>query len=484
MRTSAISDFRQPSFGYVVAALLTGAALLAWSLSSAMHGNPFILFLAAVIISARFCGFGPGIFSSILSVLLIDLIVFEPHFRLSLSHPHLEQLLVFLIVSVLASGLARQKSRAELRAEQAQRYMVSIVESSEDAILSKSMDGIITSWNPGAERLYGYRADEVIGKHISVIAPPDHPDEISTIMEKLRRGEPVQHCVTERIRKDGTRVNVYLSISPIRDRKGNVVGASTIAQDLTAQQKAEDVLRKNEKLATAGRLATAIAHEINNPLEAIANLLYLARRDKSKSDEYLDTAEKEVQRVVNIAQQTLGLVREVASAAPLDVTRVLEEVLILYTRKLGAKKIRVQKQLTTGLEIRGFSGELRQVFSNLISNAIEAMPENGRLRLRVERGREWSDHQRKGVRVIVADTGHGITRQDIDHLFEPFFTSKKEFGTGLGLWLAHNIVQKHGGSIRLRSSTVPGRSGTVFTLFLPEAVQSSQFRGRQESAAG
>src|SRR5207237_8003158 len=147
------------------------------------------------------------------------------------------------------------------------------------------------------------------------LAPPEQQGEIHKLLEKLRRRGSVQPYMTQRVRKDGTRVNVYLSISPIRNRRGEVVGASTIAQDLTSQQKAEEMLRKNEKLATAGRLAAAIAHEIYNPLEAIGNLLYLARRDQSQSDECLATAENQVQRVVNIAQPTLGLVSEVAARA-------------------------------------------------------------------------------------------------------------------------------------------------------------------------
>jgi two-component system CheB/CheR fusion protein len=469
-----VSDFRQPFIAYAVATALTGIALLLWWVSPEVHEAPFVLFIAAVIVNARFFGFGPGIFSSALSLLLIDYFVFEPHLAFSLSRKNVEQLLIFLVVSVLASGLARQKSRADIRAEQAQRQIVAIVESSEHAIFSKNFDGVITNWNPGAERLYGYRGDEIIGKNVSILAPPDQPDELPQIMEKLRRGEHIQHYMTARVRKDGTRVNVYLSVSPLRGAGGQVVGASIIAQDLTAQQKTEEALRKNEKLAMAGRLATAIAHEINNPLEAIANLLYLARRDKSKSGEYLDMAEKEVQRVVNIAQQTLGFVREAASAAPLDVSSVLQEVLNLYARKLSAKKIRVEKKLEAGIEIRGFSGELRQVFSNLLANAIEAMPEQGRLQLRVERAHEWSNNRRAGVRVTVADNGHGVAQQDVTRLFEPFFTRKKEGGTGLGLWLTYNIVQKHGGSIRLRSTTQPGKCGTVFRIFLPLSIDIAE----------
>jgi PAS domain S-box-containing protein len=349
--------------------------------------------------------------------------------------------------------------------------MAAIVESSQDAILSKDTKGIITSWNQGATRLYGYTAEEVIGKHVSILAPPEHPDEIPRIMRTLLRGESIHHYMTERVRKDGTRLTVFLSISPLVNRKGEIVGASAIAQDVTAQRRAEEAMRKTEKLATAGRLAAAIAHEINNPLEAIGNLLYLARRDKAKCDEYLQMAEKEVGRVAGIAQQTLGFVRDPSSASKVEVGPLVEEVLNLYKKKLSTKHIQVQKVFEPGLGIMAFSGELRQLFSNLIANAIEASPEQGKLHIRIERSREWANSHRPGVRIMVADAGTGIAPEHVNHIFEPFFTTKKDSGTGLGLWLSFSIVRKHGGSIRFRSRTTPGKSGTVFNVFLPEKIE-------------
>lgn len=466
--------YRSPAVRYAEAGIFALAALCAWWLSSPLHSSPFILFLAAVIVSARFCGFGPGLFATGISLIAIDYIVYRPQFAFSWGKDQLAQLAVFVTIAILAASIARQKSRADLRTERIQRQMADIVENSEEAILSKDINGIITSWNAGAERLYGYRADEVIGKHVSLLAPPEEPNEIDRIMATLLRGERVQRYLTQRMRKDGRRLTIFISISPIRDEHGRIVGASTIAQDVTAQMRAEEALRKNEKLATAGRLVAAIAHEINNPLEAIANLLYLTRRNPGKVDEYLAMAENEVHRIAGIAQQTLGLVRDPASSINFEVAGVLDEVLRLHQSKLVSRHIRVQEEYEPGSIIRGFPGELRQVFSNLISNAVEAMPHGGHLRVRVEHGREWSNAHRTGVRVSIADTGSGIAPDAREHLFEPLFTTKKDSGTGLGLWLSYNIVQKHGGSIRVRSRTGPTARGTVFSIFLPEKVDASQ----------
>lgn len=468
------SWLEHPLARYGEALIFTFAALAVWSFLPSFHTVPFILFLTAVLLSARLCGFGPAIFSALLSVSIIDYLVFSPHVGLSLITTHVTQVSVFLVVSLLASSLARQHSRADLRAQRVQRQLADIVESSQDAILSKDVNGIITSWNGGAERLYGYRPDEVIGKHVSILAAPEQPDEVPRIMAQLLKGERVHYYRTQRVRKDGKRLTVSMSISPMRDDHGKILGASIIAQDITAQLRAEEALRKNEKLATAGRLAATIAHEINNPLEAIGNLLYLAQHNKPKADEYLRLAEREVQRIGSIAQQTLGLVREPTSVSPLDVGSVVDEVLNLHARKLRAKEIEVRTRFDRVAQIYGFPGELRQVFSNMIGNAIDALPQRGSLRLRVQGWEEPANARRTGVRVTIADNGSGIAPESMTHLFEPFFTTKKDTGTGLGLWLSYSIVQKHGGWIRVRSRADQGHSATIFSIFLPATVEPSK----------
>jgi len=455
---------------YSGALVTTGLALWIWFLWPVMHQDPFAIFIAAVIVSARFLGFGPALLCTAASSLALDYFTFDPKFSFAMSANDYGRLVVFIVVSVLTAGLARQRWRAETRAQHMQRQMASMVESSEDAIFTTDSAAVITSWNRGAERLYLYPAAEIIGKHVSILAPPDRRDEIGTFLKVLLRGEAIQHHATERLRKDGVRVNVDISLSPVRNERGEITGTSSIAHDITAQRRAEEALRQNEKLATAGRLAAAVAHEINNPLEAVTNLMYLARHNPGDPDKYLSMAEREVHRVGEIAQQMLGFVRESASPVRLNVSTTLDDVLQLYRRKLDDKHIRVDKKYDGQLEIRGFAGELRQLFSNLILNAVDAMSDEGRLALHVARAHEWDNSHRPGVRVTVADNGSGIAPSDMARVFEPFYTTKGEAGTGLGLWLSHGIVQKHGGKIRVRSRTTRGSSGTVFSVFLPETA--------------
>jgi len=452
---------------------------MAWILLPAFNTSPFMVMLTAVVLVARICGFGPSIVSTTLSVAAVQYALLHPEL-VSIAHRNSAQFLLFILVCLLTGHLAQQKSELESAADTTRHLLVEIVESSEDAILSKDRNGFITFWNSGAERMYGYRAEEVVGQHVSIIAPPEKKDDIRAIMEKLLRGERIQHYETERIAKDGTRLRVYLSISPLRNAQGEIIGASTIAQDITKQRLAEEALRKNEKLVTAGRLSATIAHEINNPLESVGNLLYLARNDRKKSDEYLAMAQKEVQRIAAIAHQTLSLVREATSLTPVHVSEVLEEVLHLHSRTLGKKHIEVHTEFESDAEIRGYSGELRQVFSNLLANAIDAMDEGGSLRLRVAHSRDWHSLA-KGISVTIADNGHGISGPARKHLFEPFFTTKPDTGTGLGLWISHKIVRKHEGWIRVHTSSQSGRSGTVFKIFLPNPEVNAQNADRTPS---
>jgi two-component system CheB/CheR fusion protein len=471
--TTVIRSDRMPwpaRYGGSLASVAAAVGL--WVLSPFMHHDPFAIFVLAVVFTARFLGFGPAVFATAVSVIAIDFFAFEPHFSLSLHASDVARLAIFVVISLLAASLAEQRSRAEVRADQTLERMAAIVESSEDAIYSATPDGIITSWNHGAEQLYGYSADEALGKSVLMTVPPELVHETRAHLEMLTAGQSIDSFQTERCHKDGSLVPILLSISPLRNRKGAVVGGSAIARDITSKLRTEEALRRNEKLVTAGRLTAAIAHEINNPLEALTNLIYLARHDPGRTSQHLQMAEGEIHRIADLAQQTLGFVREVSDARPLNVTSTLEEVLRLYGPKLSAKKIQTTRQFDQRCEIWGFSGELRQLFSNLIVNASEAVTEGGHLWLRVCCAREWSQDQREGVRVVVADNGSGIASRDLPRVFEPFYTTKGERGTGLGLWLSEGIVRKHQGLIRVRSCTRPGQSGTVFSVFLPTKLAS------------
>jgi signal transduction histidine kinase len=244
--------------------------------------------------------------------------------------------------------------------------------------------------------------------------------------------------------------------------------ARTAETETAGRLRAEEALRRSEKLAATGRLAASIAHEINNPLEAISNAIYLARISPPEEiPMYLKLADEELARVAQITKQTLGFYRETATPGAVKMSALLDDLLILFNRKLEAKNLTIKKQYRDELEIWGLEGELRQVFANQIANAIYAMPQNGCLTIKIRRSKSWSNGHCPGTAVTLVDNGSGIPQESLTKIFDPFFTTKKDVGNGLGLWITHDIVTRHGGSIRARSNAHPGASGTIFTTFLP-----------------
>ena len=238
-----------------------------------------------------------------------------------------------------------------------------------------------------------------------------------------------------------------------------------------------NALRENHKMVTIGRLAGSIAHEINNPLESITNLMFLIGSDprlSSESRNYLQMAQHELNRVVQISKQTLNFYRETPSPVRVDMVELLEEVLVLYSRRIGEKQLLVTREYNARTSVTVFPGEMRQVFSNLISNAIEASRTGGKLRLRVRSATHWKDGGVRGVRVSIADDGSGIDPRIRPRLGEPFFTTKGQSGTGLGLWVTQSILNRYGGDMRLHSS-VGERHGTVFSIFLPTNLRPTIF---------
>ena len=257
----------------------------------------------------------------------------------------------------------------------------------------------------------------------------------------------------------------------IFDKAGEPERMLGVAMDITNNKLAEDALRKSEKLAAAGRLAATIAHEINNPLEAVTNLLYILRVNNQWDDNarsYVAQAEHELARIAHVTRQTLGFYRDTTSPHLMDLPKIVEEALSLYLPRIQAKNIQLSREYDETVHVTGLPGEIRQVVSNLVANAIDALPAEGALRVRVHHARELTNSQRPGGKIVIADTGSGISPEHRKKLFEPFYTTKEDVGTGLGLWVSREIVQKHGGNILLRSCVAPGQSGTVFSIFLPE----------------
>ncbi|HSM85231.1 MAG TPA: ATP-binding protein, partial [Candidatus Limnocylindrales bacterium] len=305
------------------------------------------------------------------------------------------------------------------------------------------------------------------------------------------KGEVVANEEMEWRQADGRRVFLSVNSAPIQPKTGNIVGVVATFFDLTYRRSGEEMLRLSEQMTATGRLAAALAHEINNPLAAVTNAVYLLSEDKSLSEEarkYSNAADMELKRIAHITHSLLGLYRRTVAPEEFHIHEVLDEVLELYEAKIAANKIRVVKRYDYDGKMHGSSTEVRQIFLNLIGNAIEAAGRNAVLGLHISASRDWRNFGVSGIRICVADNGPGIIPEDRRRIFEPFFTTKDQKGTGLGLWVSRGIVNKYGGEIRARSSTIPGKSGTFFSIFFPAHVErkprKSNAKDRQEAPHG
>jgi PAS domain S-box-containing protein len=346
------------------------------------------------------------------------------------------------------------------------RERADLLELATEAIIVRDMNGALLFWNSGAETLYGWRREEILGKSIHQILQTRFPNELNEVETALAQTGKWNGNLIQ-VTRDGREVTVACRKALKAD--GNAI--LEINRDITAQLKAEDALRKTERLAAMGRVAGIIAHEINNPLEAITSAFYLLRDHPSLDEEarYLaKLGEEELLRVAHITRQTLGFYRESKHPVEVSISALLDEILELQSRRMEFNNISLNKQYRSKGTLWGFPVELKQVFLNLIGNAVQAMPEGGTLRLHVFES-SWQPHRRPEVCISICDTGTGIDPEHAKHLFEPFFTTKSTKGTGLGLWISKGIIQKYGGAIRFRSSSFAGRNITCFQVRLPDA---------------
>lgn len=314
-----------------------------------------------------------------------------------------------------------------------------------------------------------------LGRTIAEMLPPAAAEKLQArIQSVFETGQPVvQFELNTTLSSDPAQVRSWLvNVYPVKATSEAVRWVGAIAVEATERKRAEETLRKTEKLAAAGRLAASIAHEINNPLESVTNLLYLLRHQPSLDREaiaYADLAQQEISRVSEITQQTLRFYRQSTLPAVANTAELLDSVLSLYMGRFSTLQIEVSRKVGPDVDLFCFAGELRQLFANLVGNAVDAMVQGGHLRVSVRRSRSWVDGG-PGIRVFIADTGSGMTTETRTRIFEPFFTTK-ETGTGLGLWVSGEIIAKHNATLRVYSRTgEAGRaSGTVFMLFFPES---------------
>ncbi len=347
--------------------------------------------------------------------------------------------------------------------------LAEIVRRSSDALITVSPEGIIQGWNNGAGQMFAYSHDEAVGQSLSsLLFDAKFQEEFQNVTALLRKGQDV-HVDLTGIRRDGHAVELSAAFTPHIEPPGDLVAFSAILRDISARKRAESALIQSEKLASVGRLATSIAHEINNPLESVTNLLYILSGCVSTPDtkHLVGVAQEELARVSQIVTQTLRFHKQTTSRTRLELADLLNSVLNLYRARLRNAGIEAEIQRSDASPLYCYEGEVRQILLNLVGNALDAMrAAGGKLVLRA-RNTAFGPDGLPGVRITVADSGTGMDNQILRHVFEPFFTTKGIAGTGLGLWITKGLVARNGGKIQVRSCTKAGKSGTAFVLLFP-----------------
>lgn len=331
-----------------------------------------------------------------------------------------------------------------------------------------------------------------LGRTLAELLPGPTSERLEDAVHRVIEDEmPVRDLELEDLETERGVQRAWLATAyPVLNAQNQLRWVGAIVMDVSERKRSEEALRRTEKLAATGRLAASIAHEINNPLEAITNLLYLLRRFCRLDDSalnYVTIAEREVHRMSEITQQTLRFYRQSTLPGRATMGDLLDSVLDMYSVRMSTLAISLERRYDINLDLFCFAGEVRQVIANLVSNAIDASVGGGRLIVRARRSRDWMRPEREGVRITIADSGSGMTREVKERLFEAFFTTKGATGTGLGLWVSQEIIVKHHGIIHVRSQTAEkGQgSGTAFQIFLPDnEALAARITTEEQAAAG
>jgi PAS domain S-box-containing protein len=369
------------------------------------------------------------------------------------------------------------------RGEQATRLLAAVVQSSHDAIVSKDLDGTITSWNKAAERLFGYAAEEAVGQNILMIIPPGRRDEEIAIIERLTRGEQIDHFETVRMGKDGSLLDVALTISPMKDVAGRIVGASKLARDITERKRAEEALRQAQadlarvnRVTTMGELTASLAHEVNQPIGAAVTNASTCLRWLAGEPPNLEEARAAALRVVTDGKRAAEIISRVRQlfkkGTPerelVDVNQVLREMTVLLQGEASRHNISVRTELATDLpQIMGDRVQLQQVMMNLIVNSIDAMKSEDGMRELTINSRLLENED---ILVSISDTGVGLPPQQADQIFNAFFTTKLH-GTGMGLRISGTIIESHGGRLWAEDNSP---RGATFHFTLPTKIEAHE----------
>jgi PAS domain S-box-containing protein len=358
------------------------------------------------------------------------------------------------------------------RTEHTLAHLAAIVESSHDAIVRTDLEGTITTWNTGAELMLGWSAEEMLGKSIEQILPPERPGELRRLRTSVRQGVYVEPFETLRLRKDGTSVEVSVSVTPLRDRHSRVIGAASIMRDISANKRLEEQMRQAQKIAAVGQLAGGVAHNFNNLLTVVISYADMLARGLPGDSPYRDFATRIVdsgERAASLTRQLLTFSRkQPVRPTVINLNRTIGNLEKILATVLGAQ-VRIETRLGHDLaSVRADESQLEQVVLNLAINARDAMPEGGTLTIRtanVNRSDSWDRRTKPFVLLEMRDTGVGMDEATRAHVFEPFFTTKEVGkGTGLGLATVYGIVRSNGGVVEVRSER---GKGATFSVYLP-----------------
>ncbi|HMG86835.1 MAG TPA: ATP-binding protein [Terracidiphilus sp.] len=497
--------------------LLACGAIEITSSIAPLRSFPLLLSFPTVILAAWFLGMWGATGCALMDVALVDAFLTRSQFRFSTGNVSQElRMGMFLVVTLLLGWSVRRlaQQKAELAGQELKRRL-ELAESERqlaeerarageelryrDNVLQVALKASgMGLWVWDVDKEVVHRSDEVyrmvgcepgaFGSEpeawLRFVVPEDVP-ALDEAFAKVRT-EGADYRMQYRVRwPDGSLHWLESQGKSEMDAQGKVTRIFGVMADITRRKQADEALLRAEKLAVAGRLAASVAHEINNPMEAVANMLYLISMTDSLEDARMQasSALDELMRIALVAQSTLKFHREIGTPKDTLLSEVMESVLAVFRGKLQAMEIDVETKVYRERPISCMLSETQQIFANLVANAIEAMDQNDRLVIRIRPSRDWRDRITQGMRVTICDTGAGIDRSNFGRIFEPFFTTKTETGTGLGLWVVAQLLERHKGSVRVRSSQREGSSGTAFSVFLPFG-ETAEERPSSDDAAG
>jgi PAS domain S-box-containing protein len=458
--------------GYL-AALLPGAAIHFSSRVDALRHTPLAISFVLIAAIARTFGRGPSILAPIVTAIWFNYVVAAPAYAWALNSQGMVETSIILLLGFAIAFLFQGQRTAERRVRSANKALeeqtnalIQAQQGSNSAAWSFNSITRKTSWYEGGSELFGRTLAELtaMGSPTDLVVEEDRPKVAAAAAHTIKTGEPFQ--VEFRVVWPNGEIRWLEACGkPTPSDPSIWLG---VTMDITNRKTAELALIRSEKLLITSRLASSVSHEINNPLEALTNLIYLAKSTTVNEEAlaYLKETEKELARIAYITNQSLRFHRQQSAPIEMDVVETLRELIHFYEPRISAANITLDLDTQRVPELLCCASDVRQALGNLIQNSLEAMPKGGRMRLRVRPCTDWRDGA-QGVRITIANSGNGMSMQTKKRIYEPFFTTKDGTNTGLGLWITAGIVDRHGGSIQVWSSTTPETGGTAFSVVFP-----------------